>query len=282
MDRNTFIEQRQKQRETVTKLRNIIGLHKDDSELVQLINKQVQYLEKKFTPTTESKQIQSTVVSSIVEQITGKKIILETEVIEYPDDKKIISEEDGKLIRNGNPIPLDSSASPISITSEQIDDATKNIINVLITQLNKFKDDPSQAQQLNSQNTFLQSQSNAPITNPQYKVDLTKKQQVTESELDVDPDTPDIITQETVDSKEIQRKVLENKDNMSYEEWDQLMFDVMFGDDDNDGISNETNLRSFTSSDQTNEDQVDLIQEWIEKNNITEEKLKDKYDLIFK
>lgn len=273
--RSDFINKRQKQKETVTVLRNLIGNHKDDSELVELINKQVQYLEKKFTPTTESKKIQAQITSSIAEQITGKKLLLETEVIKYDDeDKEVISEENGEIIRQGHPIPLDSSAGPISITSEQIDGQQKNIINSLLTQLNKHKDDPQQAQQINSQNQFLRQQTGDQPLDQDLPIDLNK-QQMTESEEDVDPETPNIVTQESVDQNQLQRKVYAHKDQMSYDEWDQFMFDVMFGDDKYEGISNSENLRIFTSSDQSDEDQIKLISEWISKNKLTEEELKD-------
>lgn len=272
--RSDFIKQRQKQKETVTILRNLIGNHKDDSELVELINKQVQYLEKKFTPTTESKKMQAQIISNIAEQITGKKIILETEVLQYDDNKEVISEEDGEIIRQGHPIPLDSSAGPISISSEQIDGSQKNIINSLLTQLNKYKDDPQQAQQINTQNQFLRQQTGNQPLDQELPVNLNK-QQMTESEEDVDPETPNIVTQESVDQNQLQRKVYAHKDQMSYDEWDQFMFDVMFGDDKYEGISNSENLRIFTSSDQSDEDQIKLISEWISKNKLTEDELRD-------
>lgn len=270
--RSDFVKQRQKQKETVTVLRNLIATHKDDSELVEIINSQVQYLEKKFTPTTESVEIQSNVVSSIVEQITGKKLILESEVTTYRNDKDIISEEDKGIIRQGHPIPLDSNAGPVSLSSEQVDPQQKNIINSLLTQLNKHKDDPQQAQQINSQNQYLRQQTGSQPLDSELPVDLDK-QQVSESEEEVDPETPQVVTQESINQKEIQKKILQKKDEISYDEWDEIMFTVMFGDDIHEGISNTENLKLFTSSDSSDEAQIQLISEWIEKNKLTEEEI---------
>jgi len=51
------------------------------------------------------------------------------------------------------------------------------------------------------------------------------------------------------------------------------MFTVMFGDDVHEGISNTENLKLFTSSDSSDEAQIQLISEWIEKNKLTEEEI---------
>jgi len=45
-------------------------------------------------------------------------LILESEVTTYRNDKDIISEEDKGIIRQGHPIPLDSNAGPVSLSSE--------------------------------------------------------------------------------------------------------------------------------------------------------------------
>ena len=276
--RSDFVKQRQKQKETVTVLRNLIATHKDDSELVEIINSQVQYLEKKFTPTTECVEIQSNVVSSIVEQVTGKKLILESEVTTYRSDKDIISEEDKGIIRQGHPIPLDSNAGPVSLSSEQVDPQQKNIINSLLTQLNKHKDDPQQAQQINSQSQYLRQQTGSQPLDSDLPVDLDR-QQVSESEEEVDPETPQVVTQESINQKEIQKKILQKKDEISYDEWDEIMFTVMFGDDIHEGISNTENLKLFTSSDSSEEAQIQLLSEWIEKNKLTEKEIKEIFSI---
>lgn len=277
-NKSDFVKQRQKQKETVTILRNLIAAHKDDSELVEIINSQVQYLEKKFTPTTESVEIQSNIISSIVEQVTGKKLILESEVTTYRKDKDIIAEDDNGIIRQGHPIPLDSSAGPISLSSEQVDPQQKNIINSLLTQLNKHKDEPQQAQQINSQNQYLRQQTGSQPLDSELPVDLDK-QQVSESEEDIDPETPQVVTQESINQKELQKKILQKKDEISYDEWDEIMFTVMFGDDVHEGISNTENLKLFTSSDSSDEAQIQLLSEWIEKNKLTEKEIKEIFSI---
>jgi hypothetical protein len=47
----------------------------------------------------------------------------------------------------------------------------------------------------------------------------------------------------------------------------------MFGDDIHEGISNTENLKLFTSSDSSEEAQIQLISEWIEKNKLTKEEI---------